>query len=139
MFDDHPAKYVEARTLGQHRAYCEHVQDGDSFDFWIDLGFGDYCWRTIRLRNFDAPETTRPRNKLELEHGLAAKARAVELISRKHCMIQSFINQADKEDITLNRYEADVWFFHQTAQGKFWVSLALRLREEGFEKREVYV
>lgn len=139
MFQDHPAKFVEARALGQDRAYCEHVEDGDSYDFWIDVGYGDYSWRTIRLRNFDAPETKRPRNKLELEHGIAARARAVELISRKHTMIQSFINSADKEDITLSRYEADVWFWFISPQGSFWRSLALILTEEGFAKRDLYV
>lgn len=139
MFEDHPMTFVQARALGQNRAYCEHVEDGDSYDFWIDQGFGDYAFKTIRLRNFDAAETKRPRNKLELEHGIACRARAVEIISRKPLLIQSFINQADKEDITLARYECDVWYWYTSSHGNFWKSLALTLNEEGFAKRKEYV
>lgn len=48
------------------------VVDGDTLDAEIDLGFGVYVKRRIRLFGIDAPET-RTRDKLEKAKGKEAK------------------------------------------------------------------
>lgn len=141
FFQSHPASFNKTRDEGRSRAYCEHVEDGDSYDFWIDLGYGDYAWKTARLRNFDAPETRRRAGitEAELAHGFACRARVKELIEAKHQIVRSFMNLADKEDITLARYEMDVWYYLAVAGGYTWVLLADTLRAEGLEKRASYI
>lgn len=135
FFDGHPATFTATRDQGRSRAYCEHVDDGDSYDFWIDVGFGEYEWRTIRLRGFDTPETRKRAGitAAEISHGIAARERVRALIEMQPLLIRSFINLADKEDMTLSRYEADVWYW---VGG--WKLLRETLRDEGFAKRTDY-
>lgn len=137
FFDRHPASFNATRDGGRSRGYCEHVDDGDSYDFWIDVGYGAYVWKTIRLRDFDTPEIHRGPGitKAEIEHGLRAKARVKELIESKHVIVRSYINTADKEDITLARYEADVWYY---VANRGWMLLRETLAAEGYAKRTDY-
>lgn len=54
------------------------VVDGDTVDVALDLGFGVSLRRRVRLDGVDAPETFRPRNEAEREHG----ARATRFVER---------------------------------------------------------
>lgn len=56
------------------------VVDGDTFAGVLHLGFGVDLNKRIRVLGFDAPETWRPRNKQEAEHGRLATEYATKLI-----------------------------------------------------------
>ena len=57
-----------------YKATCTRVVDGDTIDAMIDLGFGVYTKKRIRLAEIDAPES-RTKDKQEKILGLAAKDR----------------------------------------------------------------
>ena len=63
----------------------KRVIDGDTFEVTIDLDKKIKVVETIRLANFDAPESWRPRNKQEKAHGLKAKACAKYLLRQAQC------------------------------------------------------
>jgi endonuclease YncB( thermonuclease family) len=59
------------------------VVDADTVDATLDLGFGITFTQRFRIDAFDAPETWRPRNGAEEEHGERATRRAIELLMDK--------------------------------------------------------
>jgi endonuclease YncB( thermonuclease family) len=132
-FENHPASYEYARSIGCFRAVCKKVVDGDTFDVFIDLGMNNYAYDTIRLHDFDTPEIFHPSNTAERNHGMAARARVVDVLDQKPVLIRSF-----KDQETFGRYVADVYYLID--QGDGWIdrSLAVLLAEEGFKKRESY-
>jgi endonuclease YncB( thermonuclease family) len=137
-FENHPIGFETARTIGCYRAVCKNVTDGDTYDVFIDLGMNQYAYLTVRLRGLDTAEIFHPSNLAERTHGLAAKARAEELILQKPVLIRSF-----KDTETFGRYVADVYYLWPNpmptvGQGYAEVSLATTLREEGFAKKAVY-
>jgi micrococcal nuclease len=78
----------------QYKAKVLRVVDGDTIDVQIDLGFDIITNRRIRIiaenhPYFDTPETWRPRNEAEKEHGLQATKRAEELILDKIIILES--------------------------------------------------
>lgn len=129
-FEFHPASFAYARQIGCNRAFCHYVADGDTFDVFVDLGFNQYGYLTIRLHDFDTAEIFHPSSKAELAHGMAAKARVTELLLEKPCLIRSY-----KDAETFGRYVADVYYFPEPDLEK---SLALTLDQEGFRKRVSY-
>lgn len=129
-FENHPATYGYARSNGFFRAVCKYVTDGDTADFFIDLGLNQYAYDTIRLYDLDTAEIFHPSNAAEKEHGIAAKARVVELIDQKPVLLKSY-----KDAETFGRYVAEVWYFDVTTL----TSLADTLRAEGFAKKASYV
>jgi endonuclease YncB( thermonuclease family) len=56
------------------------VVDADTMDVYLDMGFNMFTNQRLRIDDYDAPETWRPRNEAEKEHGLAATIRAKELL-----------------------------------------------------------
>jgi len=56
------------------------VIDGDTLDVFVDLGFGVWIKRRVRLIGLDAYEA-RTRNKKEKAKGLLAKARLKEVLA----------------------------------------------------------
>lgn len=142
-FDRHPATFNATRSQGRSRGFCEYVADGDSYDIWVDLGYGHYGWQTFRLNGFDTPETHKGPGitAAEIEHGKAARAYVRELIQGKHLLVRSYmLPLADKEDITLARYVADIWvWFYVPLDGWGWVLLKDLLDAAGFRKRKDYV
>jgi len=69
-----------------YEAKVKHVEDVDVFHADIDLGFGVYLHNQyIRFFGIDTPES-RTRNLEEKALGLAAKARAKELLPKKFIM-----------------------------------------------------
>lgn len=114
----------------------QNMVDGDTFDCIInietdiDLGFAVYVKhqaflpQRIRVMDLDTPETFHPRNKAELEHGLAAKKRGAELLS------QPFTAQTFKGD-EYGRYLGKMTL----ADGRDYATV---MKAEGFQKRENY-
>lgn len=128
-FESHPASYDHARSIGCFRAVCKYVTDGDTFDVYLDLGMGKYAYDTIRLQGLDTAEIFHPSNPAERAHGLAAKARVIELIDQKPILIKTY-----RDAETFGRYVADVQYVDT-----LWKDLATTLRNEGFAKRASYV
>jgi micrococcal nuclease len=67
----------------EYRAKITRVIDGDTVDTTIDLGFGVFLKARIRIDDYDAPETWRPKSDAELTHGTLATKRAKELLLDK--------------------------------------------------------
>ena len=62
-----------------YNATRTRVVDGDTIDAMIDLGFGVFVKKRIRLAGINAPES-RTRNLVEKKLGLAAKERLKEML-----------------------------------------------------------
>ncbi len=67
----------------KYKGLVLRVVDGDTVDVLLDIGFGMSTKQRLRIDDFDAPESWRPRNEAEKVHGEAAKARAKELLDGK--------------------------------------------------------
>jgi len=65
----------------EYEANLIRVIDGDTVDAMIDLGFGTWAKRRIRLAHIDAFEC-RTRDKEEKAKGLKAKARLIEVLAQ---------------------------------------------------------
>jgi len=129
-FVDHPFRFSELRDLSgpAFRAVCRNVVDGDTFDFLVDLGFYAYAYVTIRLNDFDAPEL-HSKSTAEKELAIQARARVIELILNKPCVLVT-----SKDTQTFGRFVADVYY-----QGirEVWLSLKATLDVECLSKRDV--
>ena len=110
----------------QYKARVFNVVDGDTFDAEIYLGFSIKVEYRFRVSNLDTPETYRPRNIFEKEHGMKAKERAKELLLNKEVVINS-----TKTVGIYGRYGAVI-----TLQNG--CDFAEIMRAEGFEKLENY-
>ncbi len=64
----------------QYKGRIIRVVDADTMDVYLDLGFNMFTKQRLRIDDYDAPETWRPRNEAEKEHGMAATVRAKELL-----------------------------------------------------------
>jgi endonuclease YncB( thermonuclease family) len=131
-FENHPAPYDMARSMGCFRAVCKNVTDGDTYDAFIDLGMGKYAYDTIRLHDLDTAEIFHPRNEAERAHGMAAKSRVTDLILGKPILLKTY-----KDAETFGRYVADVALV--TANPVTLTDIAETLRAEGFAKKASYV
>jgi endonuclease YncB( thermonuclease family) len=95
-------------------------------DMEVDLGFSIKINQRFRIDGFDAPETWRPRNEAEREHGERATARAIELLMDKEIHIQS-----SKVAGIYGRYGATIWLEDGSDYAQVMIS-------EGFSKKEKY-
>ena len=101
---DEPWSYV---------AKVERVIDGDTVELDIDVGFGIWIKRKMRLYGINTPET-RTRDKEEKERGLAAKARLKELIDdRDRVRIMTYGNGK------FGRLLGDIWVKHEDGKWSF--------------------
>jgi len=136
-FEGHPVPFGDARKAGFLRAVCRDVVDGDTVDVFIDLGFHNYAYETLRLQGIDTPEIFRPKSEEERVRGNAAKDRVVELILYKPVMIRSYKGRS-----TFGRFVADVLVEADVdsplvdfeINGHRWFGLAGILKVEGYEK-----
>lgn len=111
-------------------AYIYQVQvvrviDGDTFVGIVDLGFRVFHRVTFRIEEFDAPETHRPLNEAEREHGKAATAMAQELLGGNEVTVRSY------KTGKYGRWGAKVTL----PDGR---DFTVAMREAGLEKRESY-
>ena len=67
----------------EYKAKIIRVVDADTVQAEVDLGFRLTATFRFRIMDYDAPETWRPRNELEQEHGAKATNRAIELLLNK--------------------------------------------------------
>ncbi len=129
VFKGHPWRYNDHQPTSPFAVVV--IEDADTFTGWLDLGYDEYVWRTIRLEGFDAPEISRPRNQAELEHGLQAKGYVEYLFSRYPLVITT----KKVRTTTWDRYVAQVQYLKEG----IWRDLAGTLRTKRYEKRASYV
>lgn len=122
-FRNHPVSYIEAKDAGAYRAVCQHVVDGDTFDFFIDLGVYSYAYETVRLAGLDTPEVY---GRYATEAGKAAKAWCERYLLGKPCLVYT-----GKDTTTFGRFVAEVIVVEP--DGTRW-NLTTGLREAGHEK-----
>lgn len=85
-----------------YKARIENVVDGDTMDVLVDCGFSIWVRHRIRISNYDAPESWRPKTEEERVQGNLAKAKATELLLNQDVTVRTY-----KEDVYA-RYSADV-------------------------------
>ena len=102
-----------------------NVVDGDTYDADIQVDNIYYKKDRIRLRDFDTPETWRPKSEAERKHGEEATKFATNLLLNQPIVLLNM--KLDK----YRRIEADVLL-------RDCRMLSDVLREAGFEKKETY-
>lgn len=110
----------------RYKGYVSRVVDGDTVDAIVDVGFGIVVQQRFRIDDYDAPETWRPRNEAEKEHGEQAKARAKELLEGKEVIFTT-----SKAIGIYGRYGASITL----ADGRIYKDIMI---SEGFQKRDEY-
>lgn len=114
-FVKHPVSFGRAQEVGLVRGVCRRVVDGDTYDFFIDLGFNQYAYHTIRLLDVDTPEPAppigwdwlpifRPETEEERKLGRQAAERCRELMLNKPVLLRSY-----KDAQTFGRFVAEVY------------------------------
>ena len=110
----------------RYKGFVNKVVDGDTVDVILDLGFGLAKSVRLRIDDYDAPESWRPRNEAEKEHGEAAKARAKELLEGKEAVFTT-----SKAIGVYGRYGASITL----SDGRLYKDIMI---SEGFSKRDRY-
>ena len=110
----------------KYRGYVKRVVDADTVDVVLDLGFHVMTEQRLRIDDFDAPETWRPRNESELQHGKAATERAKELLIGKELIFVS-----SKDAGIYGRFGASIMLENGEDFAKVMIS-------EGFQKKDEY-
>ena len=110
----------------RYRGLVTRVVDGDTVDATIDVGFGVFTKQRLRIDDYDAPESWRPQNEAEKEHGEAAKARAKELLEGKEVIFTT-----SKAVGIYGRYGASIEFSGGMKYRDIMIS-------EGYEKKDEY-
>jgi micrococcal nuclease len=111
----------------KYRGVVKRVVDGDTVDVVLDLGFGMTTTQRLRLDDFDAPESWRPRNEAEKIHGEAAKKRAKELLEG----VDGLIFITSKDIGVYGRYGASIILPDGTKFKDIMIS-------EGYQKKDKY-
>lgn len=119
-FRDHPATFVEARGQQAYRAVCRHVVDGDTYDFFVDLGLFQYAYVAVRLNGIDTPEVYGVNASVE---GQAAKTYVASILLDRPCLLFT-----GKDPTTFGRFVADILVWN----GSDWVWLDALIREAGY-------
>jgi micrococcal nuclease len=118
-----------------YQGLVERVVDADTFDILVDLGFGISLNTRFRLtgatRDFDAPETWRPKYESERRHGESATAHVKELIEGKVVLIDS-VKRGKYRYVAVVRFENNDGVV---------TDLAEHLFESGYQKldKEEYI
>ena len=88
-----------------YKCIIQRIVDGDTIDVDIDLGFGIWLRKErIRIAGIDTPEK-RTRDKVEKVFGLAATAKAHELVPEgSHCIIRTRRDKAGKYGRTMGDF-----------------------------------
>lgn len=102
-----------------------NVVDADTMDFEIDLGLGLKLEQRVRIKDYDSPETWRPKTESEKQHGIAATQRAKELLSQEPLRLKLWGWGV------YNRIEGNIIL----PDGRFMKDVLI---EEGFEKKVRY-
>ena len=120
-------KYITSKLQDyRYKGKVTRVIDADTVDAKIDLGFGLTFQQRFRISSFDAPETWRPRNQAEEEHGKKATKRALELLLEK-----KLIFVTSKIPGIYGRYAAQIFL----EDGQDYAQLMIK---EGYQKKDSY-
>ncbi|RMG88178.1 MAG: hypothetical protein D6714_01120 [Bacteroidetes bacterium] len=103
-FQNHPIEFSEALNRGMFRAVGKYVVDGDTADFFIDLGWYHYNYLPIRIKDLDTPEL-RGTSGEERELAYQAKARAETLLADQPVLIKT-----SKGKVSFGRFVGEVFF-----------------------------
>jgi len=109
-----------------YEAVIIRVVDGDTVDAVLDLGFSLKYKARFRIKDFDAPETWRPKNDLEKKHGEEAALFATELLLNKQVIIST-----EPMVGIYGRYSASITLYN----GDDFASIMV---DNGFQKRSDY-
>lgn len=126
-FQNFPDVLASLAPYGPYRGYVREVLDGDTYGVLVSLGWDEYRYARIRLRDVDTPEVFHPTQPGELERGLLAKKRAEYLLLKKPVVLDT-----RPDAITYGRYVATVQY--ASRDGKTVRSFADTLRAEGLLK-----
>jgi endonuclease YncB( thermonuclease family) len=110
----------------KYHGRVSRVVDADTVDADLDLGFGITMRQRFRIDEYDAPETWRPRNEAEKNHGIEATARAIQLLAEEDLV---FITS--KTIGIFGRYGAQIILKDGRDFGNVMI-------QEGFSKKEEY-
>ena len=88
-----------------YKCIIQRIVDGDTIDVDIDLGFGIWLRKErVRIAGIDTPEK-RTRDKVEKVFGLAATAKAHELVPEgSECIIRTRRDKAGKYGRTMGDF-----------------------------------
>jgi endonuclease YncB( thermonuclease family) len=103
-FVDFPVSYGDAQEVGVCRAVCEHVVDGDTADFFLDVGWYQHAYVPVRFRDIDTAEIRGTSGEVR-ELAMAAYRRTEELVLNQPVLVRSF-----KQKTTFERFVGDVFF-----------------------------
>jgi len=123
---DEDAGEFKVIELYQYKGKILRIVDADTVDAELDLGFGITMTQRFRINDYDAPETWKPRNEKEKEHGSAATKRATELLVGKEILFKS-----SKVPGIYGRYGATIWL----EDGRDFAEVMI---SEGFSKKKSY-
>ena len=89
-----------------YKAKLERIKDGDTIVIVVDLGF-DISYRiTVRMNDYDAPETYKPKNDLERTAGYRCKEYLTKLLTDN---LDRLYVKSYKLDI-YGRYGCDMYY-----------------------------
>lgn len=110
----------------KYHGRVKRVVDADTVDAELDLGFGIKMHQRFRIDGFDAPETWRPRNEAEKNHGAEATMRAIQLLAE-----EDLIFLTTKTARFFDQYRAQIRLKDGRDYGNVMIA-------EGFSKKETY-
>ena len=98
-------KYSHIQDPFWYNCIIQRIVDGDTVDVDIDLGFGIWLRKErVRIAGIDTPEK-RTRDKVEKIFGLAATAKAHELIPEgSQCIVRTRRDRAGKYGRTMGDF-----------------------------------
>ena len=98
-------KYSHIQDPFWYNCIIQRIVDGDTVDVDIDLGFGIWLRKErVRIAGIDTPEK-RTRDKVEKVFGLAATAKAHELIPEgSQCIVRTRRDRAGKYGRTMGDF-----------------------------------
>lgn len=114
----------------QYNAEILEVLDGDTYDVRVDLGFYASSTVRIRLKDFDTPETFKPRNDAELKHGTQAKNAAKRLLTPGTKVVVCSAKMS-----IYGRFEADIYYIDKSGKQ---CSVRDYMTSRGYAKRAEY-
>lgn len=74
----------------EYKATLTNIVDADTFDFSVDIGFSITINHRFRIKDFDAPETWRPKSEEEKLLGQKATEFAKGLLWGKELVLRSY-------------------------------------------------
>lgn len=119
--------YYKLDPLYTFKGKVDQVVDADTVDATLDVGFNMFTKQRLRIDDFDAPETWRPKSESEKQHGLEATERAKELLLNKELL---FITS--KSAGIYGRFGAAIVLDNGE-------DFATKMISEGFAKRDEYL